>query len=265
MSVNHATDFVKRQAHTTDAFLGGKLSILQPEKGFRAGQDSVLLGAAVSSASRRLLDLGAGAGVAALVAMAHNPSLSAVLAERNLEMAAFARANVAGNGMEARAHVLELDATVPGKERVSAGLDHDHFTSVIANPPFFADAEGTHAPQASRAQARHMQADTLALWVRTAASAAGRDGEIIFIHRAEALPSLLAAFASRFGEIAILPIAARPGEKATRVLIKARRNSRAPLQLLAPFVLHHGNGNGFQPEAEAIFRGEALLDWYNRS
>jgi tRNA1(Val) A37 N6-methylase TrmN6 len=254
MSVNHATDFVKRQAHTTDAFLGGKLSILQPEKGFRAGQDSVLLGAAVSSASRRLLDLGAGAGVAALVAMAHNPSLSAVLAERNLEMAAFASANV-----------LELDATVPGKERVSAGLDHDHFTSVIANPPFFADAEGTHAPQASRAQARHMQADTLALWVRTAASAAGRDGEIIFIHRAEALPSLLAAFASRFGEIAILPIAARPGEKATRVLIKARRNSRAPLQLLAPFVLHHGNGNGFQPEAEAIFRGEALLDWYNRS
>ena len=36
---------------TEDLFLGGKLSLLQPKKGFRAGLDSVLLAAAVNAKS----------------------------------------------------------------------------------------------------------------------------------------------------------------------------------------------------------------------
>ena len=33
---------------TEDAFLGGKLSILQPEKGYRAGIDAVFLGSIIA-------------------------------------------------------------------------------------------------------------------------------------------------------------------------------------------------------------------------
>ena len=50
---------------STDAFLGGKLRILQPRDGYRAGIDPVLLAASIPArAGDRVLDLGCGAGVA---------------------------------------------------------------------------------------------------------------------------------------------------------------------------------------------------------
>ena len=64
----------------------------QPAKGFRAGLDSVLLGAAVGAAAGRLLELGAGVGTAAMVALTHYPELRATLAERDAETLALAKA-----------------------------------------------------------------------------------------------------------------------------------------------------------------------------
>mgnify|MGYP001455300812 CR=1 FL=1 len=50
---------------TENSFLDGKLSIFQPNKGFRAGLDSVLLAASVNaSAGQKVLDLGCGVGTA---------------------------------------------------------------------------------------------------------------------------------------------------------------------------------------------------------
>ena len=76
MSLDQPNAFVKHQTPTRDAFLGGRITVSQPRHGFRAGLDSVLLGAAVASGSTSLLDLGCGVGTAALVALAHNPALT---------------------------------------------------------------------------------------------------------------------------------------------------------------------------------------------
>lgn len=259
MSVNQPLEFVKRQECTNDAFLGGKLSISQPRAGFRAGLDSVLLGASVSAGPGALLDLGAGAGVAGLCALAHNRQLNATLVERSPQMATFARKNIASNGLEGRCGVLELDITSPGQARTRAGLKPDHFDIVISNPPFFHD--GTRAPDAERADARHMDLSAIETWVKAAVSSAHATGEIVFIHLAAALPALLAAFGTRMGRICVLPIAPRPGAPASRVLVRGQKGSRAPMTLLSPLVLHAESGNGFSPRADAIFRGEALVDW----
>ena len=48
---------------SNDAFLGGKLKLLQPRTGFRAGIDSVLLAASVTaSPGEKVLDIGIGVG-----------------------------------------------------------------------------------------------------------------------------------------------------------------------------------------------------------
>jgi tRNA1(Val) A37 N6-methylase TrmN6 len=111
MSVNQPPEFVKRQQQDADAFLGGKLSIAQPEKGFRAGLDSVLLGASLPQGTGHLLDLGAGAGVAALCALAHDEGLEATLVENNADMAMLAAGNVEANGFSHRAAILKISAT----------------------------------------------------------------------------------------------------------------------------------------------------------
>lgn len=260
MSLDEATDLVKQQTLTRDAFLGGRLTVSQPGKGFRAGLDSVLLGAAVNPASRGLLDLGAGVGTAALVAMTNLQQLGATLVEADQAMAALASVNLVANGMAERGKVLTLDLTASGRVRAAAGLAADHFTTVIANPPFFDPGRGT-APSSTRAGARHMDDDALDSWMKTAASHAAPGGEVIFIHVAEALPLLLAAFTRRFGAVTALPLLPRDGEAASRVLVRGIKGSRAPFTLLAARALHEPSGRAFRPEFDAIFRGAGRLIW----
>src|SRR5690606_31361083 len=131
MSLDQPTAFVKHQTITRDAFLGGRLTLSQPKHGFRAGLDSVLLGAAVSEKRRTLLVLGCGVGTASFVALTHHADLNATLAEQNAEMAALAAANAADNGLAERARIVVADVTGKGAERHAAGLVDNGFDSVI--------------------------------------------------------------------------------------------------------------------------------------
>lgn len=261
MSLAQVPNIVKPQSRTRDAFLGGRLQVSQPATGFRAGLDSVLLGAAVARSEGPLLDLGAGAGVAGLVALSNNPGLSGVLVEVNPELAALARANIAANGFADRADVLTLDVTAAGVARAAAGLLTDHFAAVIANPPFFDAPAGTAPADAQRARARHMAPEALDLWIRTAAASAAPGGEVIFIHRVEALPGLLAGFDLRFGALTILPFAPRPGAPVSRVLVRAVKGSRAPLVMAETRYLHQAEGHPFTPPIAALLAGETGLVW----
>ena len=261
MSLDQTSDFVQQQTTTADAFLGGRITVRQPAQGFRAGLDSVLLGAAVTSGAQRLLDLGSGVGTAALVALAHAPALRATLAERDEAMLALARSNAEANGFADRVVFAAVDVAGPGSARREAGIGENAYDSVIANPPFFDAARGTLARVQGRAGARHMQNEQLELWVKAAAGAAAGGGEAIFIYPAQGLQALLGAFGKRFGALTILPLCPRPDGPATRVLLRGIKGSRAPLTLLAARALHDEQGRAFRPEFEAIFRGEAQLVW----
>jgi tRNA1(Val) A37 N6-methylase TrmN6 len=261
MSLDHSTAFVKRQTWSEDAFIGGRITVSQPQKGFRAGLDSVLLGAAVRAEATTLCDLGAGVGTAALVALAHNPGLHATLVELQPELSALSSANLERNGFAARGIVIACDVTAPGPVRLSSGLKPNCYDSVIANPPYFEAGGGTPAPDSGRAKARHMPKDAIEVWLRAAAGLAAADGEAVVIYPAAGLADVLAAFGSRFGAITILPLAPHPEAAATRVLVRGRKGSRAPLQLLATRPVHAAPGGERTTLFEAILRGSARLDW----
>jgi tRNA1(Val) A37 N6-methylase TrmN6 len=261
MSLDQPTQFVKHQTVTRDAFLGGRLTLSQPRHGFRAGMDSVLLGAAVADGCESLLDLGAGVGTAALVALALGRATRADLVERDLPTADLATGNLVENGLAERGRVLPLDIIAKAADRRAAGLGDNAYDVVIANPPFFGEGQGTLAPEGARAGARHMAGEALDVWMRCAAGCARANGTAIFIYPAQGLVPLLVAFQRRFGAVTVLPMTPRPGEAASRILVRGIKGSRAPLRLLASRAMHGAEGNGFSPEFDAIFRGLAALDW----
>jgi len=261
MSLDQPSSFVKHQTITRDAFLGGRLTLSQPRDGFRAGFDSVVLGAAVTKGRARLLDLGAGVGTAGLVALRLGCANSALLAERNEESAALARDNVDLNGFAGAAGVAEVDILGRAAEREAAGLTPNSFDTVIANPPFFDAGRGTLAPDSGRARARHMDEGGMEAWARCAAGCASGGGEFIIVYPATGLALVLEAMASRFGALTVLPMSPRPGQAASRILVRGIKGSRAPLTLLSSRALHGEEGRNFAPEFDAIFRGEAVLDW----
>ena len=159
------------------------------------------------------------------------------------------------------ARLAEVDVAASGRVRAAAGLASDHYAAVIANPPFFTAAQGTLAPEAGRAGARHMPVDALDRWVKTAAGSAAADGEVIFVLPADSLAAAVGAFTQRFGAIAILPFPPRPGGDASRILVRGIKGSRAPLTLLATRAVHVSEGAAFSPEIEAALQGETRLVW----
>lgn len=247
---------------THDAFLGGGLSLRQPAKGYRAGVDAVLLAASAPVATRdggAYLDLGAGVGTVGLCVARRLPQARVVLVEREPQFVALARDNIAANGLSERVRVAALDITAArAAELAEAGIGTGRFAHVLANPPFHTHGSGTASGQALKAGAHAMAEGGLELWVRFMARVAAPGGTGAVIHKAEALGQVLAAFDRRFGAIRVLPILARAGQPAIRILVRGVKGSGAPLVLLAPLVLHAEDG-AFLPQVSDMLRHGAPL------
>jgi len=241
------------------------LLIGQPKKGFRAGSDSVLLGSAISARRAAtggpVLDLGAGAGVAGLVALTHYEALAATFVEIDPATAALCRANIKRNGFGARAEVLELDVTAPGPVRVGAGLRQNHFATVLANPPYYARHTVTLPAGPGAARAHAHDGGDLVHWVKTACGAGTADAEVIFIYPATGLDRLLEAIGARLGKLVILPISPFAAAPAGRILVRGTKGSKAPLTLLPPLIMHKDNGEEFCDTVHGILTGTTRLDW----
>ena len=255
------TDQAPAASETLDMFLGDRLAIRQPAKGYRAGLDAVLLAACVrpKCSPAMLLDVGAGAGTVGLCAAARLPGLHAVLLEREAALAALANQNAVANGVSDRVRAVHASVSASAMELKAYALEPDSFDCCAANPPFHDEVAGTPAAHPLKAASHAMPADALEDWARFMARMTRAGGQALMIHKAEALPRMLDAFAPRFGRLRILPIYARPQTNAIRVIIEGVKGSRAPLEIRPGFVLHV-EGNGFTPAASAILREGAALE-----
>ncbi len=249
---------------TVDAFLNGRVQVVQPIAGHhRAGLEAVVLAAAIEpSFHGNVVDLGAGTGVAGLAVAARCKDATVVMAERDPIAVACARATLslaANHGFAARVRIAEVDIAWPEAVRAKAGLTRESAEAVIINPPFNPPADTFPSPWSARAAAHVLGEDGLEPWLRAAASILKPNGRLVVIFRAGGLDALLAACRDRFGALVILPIAPRAGEPASRVLLGAVKGSRAESRLLPPLVLHHATGSAFRPEIEAVLRDGAGL------
>ncbi|HRO11367.1 methyltransferase [Amaricoccus sp.] len=241
---------------THDAFLDGRLRLRQPRTGYRAATDPVLLAAFTPARpGERVLDLGCGAGAAALCLARRVPGLDLHGLELQPAYAALARRNAAENALPLEVHAGDL-------RRMPAALRRLAFDHVIANPPFHPPAT-TPAPDAGRDLA-HREAAPLAAWIDAGLRRLAPGGRLVLIHRAERLGDILAGLSGRAGAVEILPLVPRAGQPARRVLVRARKGIGTPLALRFPLTLHRGSshagdGESYTPEAQAVLRGMAAL------
>lgn len=249
------------QGTTRDDFLGGRVTVLQPRQGHRAGSDAVWLQAAVEPrAGSRVLDAGAGVGVAGLCLLSRYASLDLTAVEIDPALAALAEANAARNGASAKVTVITADVTAPAEVLFAKGLAREGYDQVMANPPHHREGTVRAAPDRGRAAAHVMQEGGLAAWVRFFATMAAPKGAVTVVHRADALTELLPLFARSFGGISVFPLFPKPGEAATRVIVRAEKGRRAGLTFLPGLVLHEPDGR-YTAKAEAVLRAGEGLDF----
>ncbi len=251
-------------ATTVDAFIGGRVEAVQPARGHhRSGLEAVLLGAALpADFAGTIVDLGAGSGVAGMVAAARCVGARAILAERDAEAlacAAEALRRPANGAFAGRVSVVAVDVAAPEAEREAAGLERDMADALVTNPPFHAPATTTAPAGGSRAAAHVLGEGGLDLWFRAAASVLKPGGRLVVVFRADGIAGLLAALGTRFGALDILPVEPRAGEPAERILVGAVKGSRAATRLLPPLVLHGASGGTYLSAVEAVLRDGAGL------
>lgn len=238
-------------ALTDDAFLGGRLRLWQPARGYRAATDPVLLAACVpAQAGEQVLDLGCGVGAAALCLATRVPGLTLAGIEAQAPYADLARRNALRAGVAMEVHDGRIEA-MPAELR--RPFDH-----VIANPPYDPPG-GTPAADAGRAMA--LQGDTeVGAWVEAGLRRLRPGGWLTMILATPLLPAALAAQ----GNATVLPLAAREGRAPGRVIAQWRKVARAPFRLLAPLVLHDGAAHmgdraDYAPKAQAVLQDGADL------
>jgi len=241
-------------ATTEDHLLGGRVRLRQPEAGYRAAIDPVLLAAAVPARpGDSVLDLGCGAGAAALALAARVPEASVTGLERDPDLIALCAANIALNEMAGRLRALVGDVAAPPADLAAGTFDH-----AMANPPFLEAGTADPSPDAGRRAANIEGTADLSDWIAAALAAVRRKGTVTFIHRADRLDDLVAGLHGPAGGITILPLWPRAGAPAKRVIVAARKGVKSPARLLPGLVLHDAGG-AYTAAAEAVLRDGAAL------
>jgi tRNA1(Val) A37 N6-methylase TrmN6 len=249
---------------TSDAWLGGRLTLRQPLKGHRIGSDAALL-AAAASGGEHIVDVGAGVGAVGLALLRRLPQARADLIEIDADLAALAEQNAAANGLAERTCVVIADIA-NARSRRAGGLVDGLADLVMTNPPFFQTAKVRVSPDTRRARAHVLAGrrggDGFALeaWIAGALALLKPGGRFVMIHRPDALADILRSFERRLGAVAILPIHPRAAAPAHRLLIAGIKGARAPMSLRPALILHDATG-AFTRQAEALHRGEAVIDW----
>lgn len=236
-----------------DRILDGRVILNQPVEGYRAAVDPVLLAAAVrAEPNEKALDLGCGVGAAMLCLAARIDGLAIDGLELQGELADLARQNIAANGFADRLAVFTGDVLDPPPELLAEAYDH-----VFANPPYMSGDRGNHPPNASKRLA-HVESDAdLEDWVDAALKFCRRKGSITFIYRADRLAELLIGLEDRAGEVTVFPLWPKDGAIASRVIVRARKGVKSPMQLMSGLVLHQNDGS-YTDAADLALKGGAL-------
>ncbi len=240
---------------TEDAFLNGRITVMQPEKGFRAGIDSVFVAAAVpAKASDAVFEAGTGPGVAALCLLARVPDVTITGVEQDVRYAMLAERNAEKNGFSGRLRIIRGDVREGLRRDLASWPEHGSFAHAFANPPYYEEGS-VQAPTAPLKSTAHVFGpEDLETWIAVLAAMVRPRGTVTLVYRPETLGRILAAFeAHKLGDVRIAPLYPKPGQPASRILVQGVKASRAPTRILPGIVLHRSDG-AFSLEADMVLR-----------
>ncbi len=231
---------------TLDALFGGRVKLLQRERGYRFSIDPLLLAAFAGLPKGGVVDLGCGCGIVAIL-MALRGAVRVYGVELQRSLFELAQRNVKLNGCEEQVRALHCDL-----RQVREQLGPSRFDLVLSNPPFIPAGEGRLPPESERAQARHELTATLEDLLEAARYLLRVGGSFRAILPGARLSELLcAAERARLSPRAILPVYTRPKGAAPLVLVDCVKGGKERFSILPPLALH-APGGGYSAEAERI-------------
>lgn len=237
-----------------DSLLGGRVRLLQMKDGYRAAIDPVLLAAAIpAKPESRVFDLGCGVGAASLCLAARVAGVQVTGLDIQDSLVALARENAVLNKCHGNVTFCAGDLLDPPDDVSEGAFDH-----VMVNPPYLGSDSGNPPPNTVKATANVEGNATLVDWVNAAVWAVRRKGSVTFIHRADRIDELLAAFHGMLGDVVVFPLWPTQAKAAKRVVVSGRKGVASPATISHGMILHEISG-AYTPVVQAILENGASL------
>ncbi len=228
-----------REGETADAICGGRLRVIQRERGYRFSLDALLLAHFVTlREGDDLIDLGTGGGVVALI-LAQGGHCGRILGidiqERLVEMA---KRSVVLNGLEGRVEIRRGDVREP-----SDFCAPQSFSVAVFNPPYRRLRSGRMNPDSEKAVARHELAATARDFCAAAAHALWPDGRAYAIYPASRMVEMLSQMRNhRIEPKRLRMVHSRQGEPGVFVLLEGVKGGREGLKAMPPLFVYREPG-----------------------
>ncbi|GMV38897.1 MAG: tRNA1(Val) (adenine(37)-N6)-methyltransferase [Myxococcales bacterium] len=245
-----SSDLAPRPGETVEEIFDGALRCIQPADGYRFALDSLLLALfSWGAPGGRVLDLGTGSGIVALL-MERSPGVRSVVGlELQPRMADIARRNAALAGVTDRVTVVDGDL-----REARAALAQAAYDQVVANPPYHRLGGGRVNEHPERAIARHEVTATVDDVLAAAEWSIRGRGPIRLIYPVLRLQDVVTALSRHRLVLARLrmvhPLPDRPANQA---LIEVRR-AGAGAPRVEPPLLVHSHGRSYSEELAQFIR-----------
>jgi tRNA1Val (adenine37-N6)-methyltransferase len=233
---------------TIDTLLRGRVTLLQPARGFRSSLDPVLLAGFLTPPHGRFLDIGCGTGALSFLLLATDPAASGVAVELQPRLARLAAISCLRNDWGTRLDIHQGDV-----RQVTQRFAPASFDLVATNPPFRRPEAGPLPPDRERALAVAEVSLTLPGWLDVAARAVRPGGRVAAIFAADRLAELVAAMHARsLAPARLRRVHAYTGRPPARVLVEAIRDGQRPLTIEPPLIVHSGGSERFSEEVRRM-------------
>jgi tRNA1Val (adenine37-N6)-methyltransferase len=234
---------------TLDELLKGRFRIIQKKKGYRFSVDSILLAHFVRlGRGDRVIDLGTGSGVLAIILAGRFELTSVTGLEVQEELADMARRSAAGNMLEDRVRI------VGGDVRQAASIfAPGAFDAAVFNPPYRKPGTGRISADRQRAVARHEIMGGLGCFLEASSRLLRDAGRVFAIYTAPRLPELVV----RMRMHGIEPKRMRMVHSEIRgeagfVLMEGVKGGGEELHIMPPLFLYGADGE-YTAETRLIF------------
>tara|TARA_B100000809_G_scaffold47123_1_gene41698 strand:+ start:195 stop:941 length:747 start_codon:yes stop_codon:yes gene_type:complete len=233
-----------------DSFLNGRVTLFQPERGYRAAIDPVFLAACIPACpGEKVLEIGSGTGAASLCLAARVPKVEVIGLELQLDLVDLATKSVELNTLSHTVSFLQGDLLSPPKCIGAFLFDH-----VMANPPHLNRQNVISSPNLQKEIAYVEGKAALTDWIKFALQNVRVGGTVTFLHRYDRRDEVVSGLEESAGGIIMFPLWPRiRGNGAKRVLIQGRKGIEGITKLATGIVLYDDKEK-FSTEATKILR-----------
>jgi tRNA1Val (adenine37-N6)-methyltransferase len=231
---------------TLDSIKG--LKLIQRRDGYRVNMDALLLADFIKlGVGDRILDLGTGSGIIALILGQRDSVKEIIGLEIQPGLSELARRNISLNNLDNKIKVIEGDL-----RKISSLFKSGEFDGVCSNPPYRRIGSGRINPREEKAIARHEVLSALSDILFACKYSVRPGGKVFLVYLAERLTHLLYEMRSYELEPKRLRLIYPDTQSsASLLLVEAIRDGQPGLEVLPPLFVREETGQ-YTPEAAQI-------------